>query len=74
VDGIQSVRDLKIRWIRHTLRAEADVDVGPDLTVTEAHNLAHHAEDHLLTYVPRLIAATIHVSPADAHEPSAELQ
>jgi divalent metal cation (Fe/Co/Zn/Cd) transporter len=25
VDGIQSVRDLKIRWIRHTLRAEADV-------------------------------------------------
>ena len=73
VDGIQSVRDLRIRWIGHTLRAEADVTVSPDLTVTQAHNLAHHAEDHLLAYVPRLTAATIHVSPADAHEPPAEV-
>jgi cation diffusion facilitator family transporter len=72
VDGIQSVRDLRIRWIGHTLRAEADVTVSPDLTVTEAHNLAHHAEDHLLAYVPRLTAATIHVSPADAHGSSNE--
>jgi cation diffusion facilitator family transporter len=69
VDGIDSVRDLKIRWIGHTLRAEADVTVSPDLTVTQAHDLAHHAEDHLLAYVPRLTAATIHVSPADAHGP-----
>jgi cation diffusion facilitator family transporter len=69
VDGIQDVRDLRIRWIGHTLRAEADVTVSPDLTVTEAHKLAHHAEDHLLAFVPRLTAATIHVSPADAHEP-----
>jgi cation diffusion facilitator family transporter len=71
VDGIESVRDLRIRWIGHTLRAEADVTVSPQLTVTQAHNLAHHAEDHLLAYVPRLTAATIHVSPADAHEPTA---
>ena len=67
VDGIQSVRDLRIRWIGHTLRAEADVTVSPDLTLIEAHDLAHHAEDHLLEYVPRLTAATIHVSPANAH-------
>jgi cation diffusion facilitator family transporter len=73
VDGIQSVRDLRIRWIGHTLRAEADVTVSSDLTVTEAHNLAHHAEDHLLAYVPRLTAATIHVSPADAHEQRAHV-
>jgi cation diffusion facilitator family transporter len=67
VDGIQRVRDLRIRWIGHTLRAEADVTVSQELTLTEAHNLAHRAEDHLLAYVPRLTAATIHVSPADAH-------
>jgi divalent metal cation (Fe/Co/Zn/Cd) transporter len=72
-DGIQSVRDLRIRWIGHTLRTEADVTVSQDLTLTEANNLAHRAEDHLLAYVRRLTAATIHVSPAKAHEPSAEL-
>lgn len=67
VEGINGVRDLRIRWIGHTLRAEADVTVDPTINVATAHDLAHHAEDHLLAYVPRLTAATIHVSPTGAH-------
>lgn len=67
VEGIGTVRDLRIRWIGHTLRAEADITVDPALSVGQAHELAHHAEDHLLAYVRRLNAATIHVSPAGAH-------
>jgi cation diffusion facilitator family transporter len=67
VTGISGVRELRIRWIGHTLRAEVDVTVAPDLTVTEAHDLAHHAEAHLLGQVRRLIAATVHASPAGAH-------
>jgi cation diffusion facilitator family transporter len=67
VDGVQVVRDLRIRWIGHTLRAEADITVDPDLSVQSAHDLAHHVEEHLLHYVRRLTAATIHVSPAGAH-------
>ena len=69
VEGIDAVRDLRIRWIGHTLRAEADVTVDPGVTVGAAHDLAHHAEEHLLAYVPRLTAATIHVSPTGAHSP-----
>ena len=67
VDGVDAVRDLRIRWIGHTLRAEADIDVDPGLTVGEAHDLAHHAEQHLLTYVGRLTAANIHTSPTGSH-------
>jgi cation diffusion facilitator family transporter len=67
VDGVHGVRDLRIRWIGHTLRAEADVTVEPNLSVADAHDLAHHAEEHLLAYVPRLTGATIHVSPEGAH-------
>jgi len=67
VRGVLDVRELRIRWIGHTLRAEVDVTVPDDLTVSEAHDLAHHAEDHLLTNVPRLTAATVHASPASAH-------
>jgi cation diffusion facilitator family transporter len=67
VEGIREVRELRLRWIGHTLRAEADVTVDAQLTVAEAHDLAHHAEEHLLTFVPRLTAATIHVSPDGAH-------
>jgi len=71
VEEISAIRDLRIRWIGHTLRAEADVTVSPTLTVTEAHDVAHHAEAHLVANVRRLNAATIHISPADAHHDSA---
>ncbi len=67
VTGIAEVRDLRIRWIGHTLRAEVDVTVAANLTVVQAHDLAHHAEAHLLEQVPRLTAATVHTSPAGAH-------
>lgn len=73
VDGITDVRELRIRWIGHTLRAEADVTVDPHITLTQAHDLAHHAEAHLLDQVRRLTAATIHASPAGAHHPGAEI-
>ena len=67
VEGVDAVRDLRIRWIGHTLRAEADIAVNPDLSVGEAHDLAHHAEQHLLAYVGRLTAANIHTSPTGSH-------
>jgi divalent metal cation (Fe/Co/Zn/Cd) transporter len=67
VDGIDAVRDLRIRWIGHTLRAEADVTVAAELALAQAHELAHHAEAHLLHQVRRLTAATIHTSPTAAH-------
>ncbi len=67
VEGIEEVRDLRIRWIGHTLRAEADVTVAADLSLVQAHDLAHRAEDHLLEQVRRLTAVTIHTSPTGAH-------
>ncbi|PZS03633.1 MAG: cation transporter [Pseudonocardiales bacterium] len=67
VEGVLGVRELRIRWIGHTLRAEADIIVAADTTVSAAHDVAHHAEAHLLSDVRRLTAATIHTSPAGAH-------
>ncbi len=67
IDEVAGVRELRIRWIGHTLRAEADVAVSATLSVGEAHDIAHRAESHLLAHVRRLTAATIHVSPSGAH-------
>ena len=74
VGGITGVRELRIRWIGHTLRAEADITVDPALSVGQAHELAHHAEQHLLTSVRRLTGATIHISPAGAHSAAVSTQ
>lgn len=67
VDGIEEVRELRIRWIGHTLRAEVDATVDSGLSLVDAHDLAHHAEEHLLHDIRRLTAATIHISPSRAH-------
>jgi divalent metal cation (Fe/Co/Zn/Cd) transporter len=67
VDGVREVRDLRLRWVGHTLRAEADVSIDPDMTVGEAHAVAHHAEEHLAVAVPRLAGVTVHVSPHGSH-------
>ena len=61
------VRALRLRWIGHTLHAEADVVVDGDLPLSAGHDVAHHAEEHLRDRLPRLTTAVIHVSPARTH-------
>ncbi len=65
--GIHRIRRLRIRWLGHTLHAEADVDVAAGLTLAQAHDIAHHAEAHLVEHVRKVSGATIHTSPAGAH-------
>jgi hypothetical protein len=77
VDGVRGVGQVRLRWIGHNLRAEADIVVDPALTVVQAHALAVAAEHALIHAVPRLTAATVHTDhalPAGAHQdPHAEL-
>jgi cation diffusion facilitator family transporter len=67
VPGVLQVRELRIRWIGHTLRAEVDATVDSGLSLLQAHDLAHRAEQQLLGRVHRLTAATVHTSPDGAH-------
>ncbi|GAA2098177.1 cation diffusion facilitator family transporter [Streptomyces albiaxialis] len=77
VPGIRAVGSVRMRWIGHALRAEADIVVDPGLTVVRAHALAVAAEHALIHAVPRLTAATVHTdhttAPADGPDPHAEL-
>jgi divalent metal cation (Fe/Co/Zn/Cd) transporter len=56
-----------MRWIGHTLRAEADIVVDGRLTVVEAHGVAVAAEHALIHAVPRLTAATVHTDHHSVH-------
>ncbi|MGW7004950.1 cation diffusion facilitator family transporter [Streptomyces sp. NPDC054933] len=60
VDGVRGTGQVRMRWIGHALRAEADIVVDPHLTVVQAHALAVAAEHSLIHAVPRLTAATVH--------------
>ena len=73
VDGVLGTGQVRMRWIGHALRAEADIIVDPHLTVVQAHALAVSAEHALIHAVPRLTAATVHTDHlphgADPHAP-----
>ncbi|CAN5605711.1 cation diffusion facilitator family transporter [soil metagenome] len=63
--GVRSVRSLRMRWIGHRLHADAELDVDPDLTLAQAHTIAHDAEHELTHAVPKLASALIHAYPAE---------
>src|SRR5215210_3990156 len=74
VPGVVDVDELRLRWIGHRLRAETGITVQTGLGIVEAHDIATAAEHALLHGVPKLVAATVHVSPHDdGHDHHAEL-
>jgi cation diffusion facilitator family transporter len=63
VHGVRAVEAVRIRWVGHELRAEAEIVSDCDLTVVDAHAIAEEAHHRLLHDIPRLAQATIHTSP-----------
>ncbi|MGV0991158.1 MAG: cation diffusion facilitator family transporter [Mycobacterium sp.] len=62
--GVIGVRHVRMRWIGHRLHADAELDIDPAITLSDAHQLAHHAEHTLTHAVPKLSSALIHAYPA----------
>jgi len=65
VPGVQDVEDVRIRWLGHELRAEAEIISDADLSLADAHAIAEEAHHRLLHDIRRLGQATIHSSPCD---------
>ena len=61
--GVTRVDGVKVRWIGHTLNAEAEISVDPACTLEAAHTIAHQAEHDLLHSIHRLSSAIVHAGP-----------
>ena len=66
--GVLDVEDLRLRWTGHRIRAETGIVVDSALGIIDAHAIAVDAHHRLLHDVPRLIDATVHVSPSPIDE------
>ncbi|MDQ6909236.1 MAG: cation diffusion facilitator family transporter [Actinomycetota bacterium] len=64
VPGVDAVENVRVRWIGHELRAEAEIISNADLSLADAHAIAEEAHHRLLHEIPRLGHATIHSSPS----------
>lgn len=62
-DAVTGVDSVRLRWIGHALRAEVEITVPDELTLAEAHTVAHDAEARLREAVPKLSGATVHAHP-----------
>lgn len=67
VPGVRDVEAVRIRWVGHELRAEAEIVSDADLSLADAHGIAEEARHRLLHDIPRLAEATIHSCPS-AHD------
>ena len=63
IPGIDEVESVRIRWVGHELRVEAEVVSDGTLSLVRSHGIAEEARHRLLHELPRLSAATIHTSP-----------
>jgi cation diffusion facilitator family transporter len=74
-EGVRDIGQVRLRWIGHRLRAEADVVVDGQLSLLDAHRITVEAEHRLLHHVPRLTAAIVHADPTtgDGADPHAAL-
>jgi cation diffusion facilitator family transporter len=63
VSGVLRAGQVRMRWIGHSLHAELAVSVDGELTVEQAHHIAHQVEHQLVHIVPRLAAAVVHTEP-----------
>jgi cation diffusion facilitator family transporter len=61
--GVEGVSDVRVRWIGHWLHAEVNLSVSPELSITDAHELARAARHEILHHLPYLSNAVIHVDP-----------
>jgi cation diffusion facilitator family transporter len=70
--GVLNTGQIRLRWTGHTLRAECEIVVAPDITAAAAHQITVNAEHALLHAIPRLSAALVHADPesrgADPHD------
>ena len=64
VPGVQDIEELRLRWIGHRIRAETGIVVDSKLGIVDAHAIAVEGHHRLLHDVPRLVSATVHVSPS----------
>jgi cation diffusion facilitator family transporter len=62
--GVRGAGWVRLRWHGHSLVAEVDVEVDPDLSLVAAHAIAHDVEHRLMHALPRLARATVHTQPA----------
>jgi cation diffusion facilitator family transporter len=61
VEGVEDVSEVRARWLGHRLRAEVNVAVDPELSVSEGHAIAREVNHRLMHELRYLDMAVVHI-------------
>ncbi len=63
VEGVQSVHDVRARWIGHRIFSELHVEVDCELPMAQGHDIAEQVRHDLFHKFPMMSDATVHLDP-----------
>ena len=68
VDGILHAHRVRSRGLADDVHVDLHIHVRPDMTVQEAHDLAHRASDTIKERIEGVTDVVVHVEPEGTHE------
>ena len=63
VEGVHNPHRVRVRDIGHKLMIDIDMEVDGNLTLSEAHTMAHRVEESIKSGIDNVFDVTIHVEP-----------
>jgi cation diffusion facilitator family transporter len=63
--GVESIAEIRVRWIGHRLHAEVNLAVNPELPVSAAHAIGSDVRHEIMHQLPYLSNVIIHIDPED---------
>src|SRR5438034_2594695 len=68
VPGVEAVTDPRARWVGHMLHVSLNIEVDPELTITQAHAIAEEVRHRLFHELDGLSEVISQPAPASHHE------
>ena len=72
IEGVIDVHDISGRYYSDIIRMEAHLEVSPEITVAEAHNIANKAEQRIIREFEEISSVLIHIDPYREKDSSSE--
>lgn len=68
VKGVDTIGEVKARWLGHKLRAEVGIALDPEMPVKEAGRVIQQVHDELHAHLPQLTGAVVYLVDEVARE------
>lgn len=65
--GVYNPHRLRIRKIGHKCNINVDIELEGNLSLADAHKIAHEVEDEIKAQIPNVFDVSIHVEPEGEH-------